>query len=138
MRRRAANSVDPNYTPIDCDPSIASYYVAEYPSQGWNQDYARRAVRMERRLELAMEGHRWFDLRRYAVCKTYPYSKPIRHQFNVYESRNYHWERTDTYVLKENDPAYTFQIPQSVLEYDKVPMPANPREKRQPVGEDDE
>lgn len=68
VRRRAANSVDPNYTPIDCDPSIASYYVAEYPSQGWNQDYARRAVRMERRLELAMEGHRWFDLVRWGVA----------------------------------------------------------------------
>ena len=30
-----------------------------------DQDYARRAVRMERRLELAMEGNRWFDLVRW-------------------------------------------------------------------------
>ena len=68
VRRRAARSVDPSYSPIDCDPSIASYYVGEYPAQGWNQDYARRAVRMERRLELAMEGHRWFDLVRWGVA----------------------------------------------------------------------
>ncbi len=39
--------------------------VSEYPASGWNQDYARRAVRMERRIELAMEGHRWFDLVRW-------------------------------------------------------------------------
>ena len=65
VRRKAARSVDPSYTPVDCNPNIASYYVAEYPEQGWSQDYARRAVRMERRLELAMEGNRWFDLVRW-------------------------------------------------------------------------
>lgn len=112
--------------------------IENYRHTAYSGEQLIDEIRLERRRELCFEGHRWFDLRRYAVCKTYPYSKPIRHQFNVYESRNYHWERTDTYVLKENDPAYTFQIPQSVLEYDKVPMPANPREKRQPVGEDDE
>ena len=31
----------------------------------WTKDYARRAVRMERRLELALEGNRWFDLVRW-------------------------------------------------------------------------
>jgi tetratricopeptide (TPR) repeat protein len=30
-------------------------------------DYARKAVRFERRLELATEGHRWFDLSRYGA-----------------------------------------------------------------------
>ncbi|MDQ2753514.1 MAG: RagB/SusD family nutrient uptake outer membrane protein, partial [Bacteroidota bacterium] len=30
-----------------------------------NQEYARKAVFMERQLELAMEGHRFFDLQRY-------------------------------------------------------------------------
>lgn len=65
VRRKAARSVDANYTPVDCNPMIASYNVGEYPSQGWTRDYARRAVRMERRLELAMEGNRWFDLVRW-------------------------------------------------------------------------
>lgn len=65
IRRRAMNSVDGNYSPIDCNPMIASYACSEYPADGWNQDYARRAVRMERRIELAMEGHRWFDLVRW-------------------------------------------------------------------------
>lgn len=44
---------------------VANYNVSEYPATGWNQDYARKAVRMERRLELAMEGLRWFDLVRW-------------------------------------------------------------------------
>lgn len=65
IRRKAARSVDPVYEPVDCNPMLASYSVEEYPATGWNQDYARRAVRMERRIELAMEGLRWFDLVRW-------------------------------------------------------------------------
>ncbi len=68
VRAKAARSVDPAYTPVDCNPSIASYKVGQYPATGWTQDYARRAVRMERRLELAMEGNRWFDLVRWGVA----------------------------------------------------------------------
>ena len=65
VRSRAAKSVDPNYTPVDINPSKAHYAVSEYPATGWNQAYARKAVRHERRIELAMEGHRWFDLLRW-------------------------------------------------------------------------
>ena len=48
------------------DPSItwATYRVGLY-SGAWTQNVARTAVRYERRLELAMEGQRFFDLRRY-------------------------------------------------------------------------
>ncbi len=65
IRRKASRSVDPNYAPIDCNPMVANYAVSEYPATGWNREYARKAVRMERRIELAMEGHRWFDLIRW-------------------------------------------------------------------------
>jgi len=65
VRAKAARSVDPAYAPVDCNPTVANYLVREYGATGWNQDYARRAVRMERRLELAMEGLRWFDLVRW-------------------------------------------------------------------------
>ncbi len=65
IRTRASNSVDAYYSPVDVDPMVSSYKVGEYPSGGWTQDYARKAVRMERRLELAMEGQRWFDLCRW-------------------------------------------------------------------------
>jgi hypothetical protein len=48
------------------DTSIgwAKYKVGLYTSFP-DQTYARTAVRTERKLELAMEGHRFFDLRRY-------------------------------------------------------------------------
>ena len=44
----------------------ATYEIGEYPSFP-NQAYAREAVRTERRLELAMEGQRFFDLRRWGA-----------------------------------------------------------------------
>lgn len=70
VRQRAANSVDGTYTPQDLDPSKADYYVGLYPTDydgnlAWTRDQARRALRMERRLELALEGNRWFDLVRW-------------------------------------------------------------------------
>ncbi|MFW2376437.1 MAG: RagB/SusD family nutrient uptake outer membrane protein, partial [Cellulophaga baltica] len=34
-----------------------------------SQEFARKAVRFERRLELGMEGHRLFDLRRWGVAQ---------------------------------------------------------------------
>lgn len=65
IRQRAQNSIDPSYSPKDISTAMADYKVGLYPAQGWTQDYARKAVRMERRLELALEGNRWFDLQRW-------------------------------------------------------------------------
>ncbi len=56
--------------PID-DPGItwATYSVGTYDSPWTDQAVAREAVRMENRLELAMEGHRFFNLRRWGIAK---------------------------------------------------------------------
>jgi hypothetical protein len=53
------------------DPSItwANYQVGLYPCPFANQAYARTAVRAERMLELAMEGHRFFDLKRWGIAE---------------------------------------------------------------------
>ena len=67
VRTKANRSVDPDYAPIDIDPINVNYKVGLYSATNWTQNYARKAVRMERRLELAMEGQRWFDLVRWGV-----------------------------------------------------------------------
>ncbi len=46
--------------------NAANYLINEYVSFA-DQEEARKAVRFERRLELAMEGHRFFDLKRWGV-----------------------------------------------------------------------
>ena len=53
------------------DPSItwAKYSVGNYPSFP-SQAYAREAVRTERKIELAMEGQRFFDLKRWQILET--------------------------------------------------------------------
>ena len=73
IRQKAARSIDGSYTPIDLDPFTAEYNVGLYPTDydgnlTWTKDRARMAVRFERRLELAMEGHRWFDLVRWGTA----------------------------------------------------------------------
>jgi hypothetical protein len=53
------------------DPTIkwATYKVGLYTSFP-TQDFARRAVQIERKIELAMEGQRFFDLRRWGIADT--------------------------------------------------------------------
>jgi starch-binding outer membrane protein, SusD/RagB family len=54
--------------PIDhASITWANYSIGQY-TQPWTQAFAREAVRHERRLELAMEGHRLFDLRRWGIA----------------------------------------------------------------------
>lgn len=68
VRARAMNS---SYVKDFNDPSkdAANYKIGLYPAAGWTQDYARRALRTEMRLEKAMEGERFFDLVRWGIAK---------------------------------------------------------------------
>ncbi|MCM1297456.1 MAG: RagB/SusD family nutrient uptake outer membrane protein [Muribaculaceae bacterium] len=105
--------------------------IEDYVNQSYTGDELVKEIRNERRKELCFEGHRWFDLRRYAVNNRYPYSRTIVHVYNA--CGDYGVSYTDTYVLEENDPAYTFALPESVINFDKVPMVDNIRKERKPI-----
>lgn len=90
------------------------------------------AIRNERRRELCFEGHRWFDLRRYAINEEYPYKKDIIHAFSVYSNTNAYLG-TNYYLLPSGDDAYTFSLPVAILEFDKEAMPDNYRPPRKPI-----
>lgn len=100
--------------------------------EGYTADYTGeklvKAIRKERRLELALEGHRWFDLRRYTVCEVYPDSKKIIHDYTYYGGSTEMKER-HRFVLEEFDAAYTLPIPQEVIEFN-TGMPNNERPVR--------
>jgi hypothetical protein len=70
VRARAANP-DGFVKNADGSPA-ANYQIQEYPSSGAPFDSkanALNALSMERKLELGMEGHRFFDLQRWGVAQ---------------------------------------------------------------------
>ncbi|HVH66800.1 MAG TPA: RagB/SusD family nutrient uptake outer membrane protein [Gemmatimonadales bacterium] len=95
----------------------ATYKVSPYPGAAFpDQATARRAVRIERRLELAMEGQRLFDLRRYGG----PYAASVMTAYLVKEDtplrRQYKSAQTP-YATPLNDlyPIPTVEIDLSVV-----------------------
>ncbi|MCW3110868.1 MAG: RagB/SusD family nutrient uptake outer membrane protein [Segetibacter sp.] len=67
IRRRAAASTGRLKKLDGSFPS--NYNTKEYPATGWTQDYARKALQWERRLEFATEGPRFFDLVRWGIAE---------------------------------------------------------------------
>lgn len=67
VRRRAANQ--DAWVKNDDGSNAANYVISEYPaSQFADKASATAAVRMERKLELSGEGHRFFDLVRWGIA----------------------------------------------------------------------
>ena len=72
IRNRAANSAG-FVKEADGTTNAANYVINPYPGSGApfdTQANARVALYMERKLELGMEGHRYFDLQRWGIVQT--------------------------------------------------------------------
>lgn len=112
-----------------------SYRMSVVPTETYSEQELVLQIREERRKEFCFEGHRWFDLRRYAKNPVYPFKKEIERYYTVYN-----WDdknkplKTVVYKLDIDDEAYTFNIPKSVLEFDRG-MQDNPRSIRKPIVE---
>lgn len=91
IRARAAN---PAGFVMDGAVPAANYVINQYPAAGApfdTQANARVALRMERKLELGMEGHRWFDLNRWGntvteLSRVLAYEKTMPWGGNMYGS----------------------------------------------------
>ena len=81
-------------------------------------------IREERRRELCFEGHRWFDLRRYAVNSIHPLPEnfTIRHRNNAYEAVSGTWYEDGYYELNayvKDKAAWMVPIPNYAIEFNK-------------------
>lgn len=91
---------------------------AQELSKAYTHEELVREIRDEHRREFVMEGHRWFDLRRYRVCNVMPEKKSLKHTYTYYKGRG---EReilyTHQFELSEDDPSWTLPIPAEVLQF---------------------
>jgi len=95
------------------DPSIkwALYRVGPYTAAWPDQATARTAVRYERRLELAMEGQRFFDLRRWAIADAI-----LNAYITIEKVRRPQLASSEAFVAKH----YLYPIPDLQLQLSKV------------------
>jgi starch-binding outer membrane protein, SusD/RagB family len=136
VRNRAKNSeyvmgrctryvmdVQPDESEINWDEPAANYYIEPYPIGAeafLTKEEARKAVRMEHRLEFASEGMRYYDLRRWGIANEVLNKYIIDDQRvrpNFMKGAIYDPERNDYWPLPQNqldvqvgvleqDPAY--------------------------------
>ena len=96
-------------------------------------------VRSERRRELCYEGHRWFDLRRYAVNTKYPFTKTIRHEVREWQgaaSAAGYYTTVGYYEIdtRKDKVVFAFPLPQDEIIFNKGELVQNAaRPKREMI-----
>lgn len=81
-------------------------------------------IREERRRELCFEGHRWFDLRRYAVNSKYPLPSgfSIKHPNYTYDAQTKTYTPAGNYVLNsfaQDAAAWQVPIPDYAIDFNR-------------------
>jgi hypothetical protein len=105
IRERAKNST--YVKTLDGTTDAGKYAIAIYETAWTNAEAARAAVRTETRLELAMEGHRFFNLVRWGVA-----DKVMNDYLVVEKTRRTHLTNA-SFVKDKNE---YFPIPQEYLD----------------------
>ena len=116
IRSRAANKTSWVYKNSDYNAATATFATQTTPADNYkiglyasfpSKDYAIKAIRFERRLELAMEGHRFFDLVRWGIADPVLNSYYAREKVLRPLKANAHWTPGKNEV---------FPIPQSKID----------------------
>lgn len=107
--------------------------MTKMPELSDNANELIQFIRDERAREFLLEGHRWFDLRRYTVSNVLPWSKEIVHTHSYYA--NYEVTRTEYFRLEKNDEAYTLPIPRTIYNFQNS-LGQNKRPDRAPFKTD--
>ena len=93
------------------------------------------SIRLERQRELCLEGHRWYDLRRYTVCDKYRWSKEYTHVYYDFkidpDTYSQVISQARYYRLEKDDKAYTLALPREVIEFQNT-LGKNERPDREP------
>ena len=106
----AASRADIAVSINDASITWADYNIGNYPAFA-DQATARTAVRYERRLELAMEGQRFFDLRRWGIAEA-----TLNAHIAVEQTRRPHLANTETFAPKHR----WYPIPPIQIELSRV------------------
>lgn len=114
VRNRAANKSGWVYKYIDDSKPMggfsttpaANYVISPYPSGYFtSKDLALKAIYFERKLELAMEGHRFFDLVRWGIAEsTINTFLAYERQYNadILSSAHYSSPNNDYFAIPQN------------------------------------
>ena len=112
IRRRAANS-----TTLLVDvhgKKTANFVVEEYQPgincPAWDKDFATKALRWERRLEMALEGYRFFDLVRWGIA-----AETVNAYFSVEKTRRQYLNEAK---FTKNRDEY-FPVPKAQIDFSK-------------------